>query len=412
MAFDWRKSPAHLLLLTSFLRPHAADDLPPDVDWQHELGEEPAQAVDRFLADGLLVRLISAGAAEGAGGPEALACSDAGRRLAEAFLAGRGTAKREELPPETVKKVLTWIEAIGLGVLGNLATDALKALVATSHPAQAAVPPAPAPAPEAQPALAPAPTPRETRPPAQVRTPEPEQARPATWQGPIQFDWVTIPAGLFWMGSDPRRDKDAQADEQPQHRLYLPEYSIARVPVTLRQFVAFVEATDYRTEAERAGNQFTWYQPLGRGSDARDKAQHPVMANVRLPSEAEWEKAARGTDGRIYPWDNQPPTAQLCNCNGWVYDTTPVGRYPKGASPYGLLEMAGNVWEWTSTLKRTYPYKANDGREDPGSDVRRVLRGGSYSDDPRGVRCAVRYRYYPDYWVGLGFRVVVAPIRL
>jgi formylglycine-generating enzyme required for sulfatase activity len=427
MVLDWHQSPAHLLLLSSFLRPHAVDDLPPDVDWQHELGEEPAQAVEQFLDEGLVVSLIPVGSLERGAGPEALVCSDAGRSLAEAFLAGWTTAKREQLPPEMARKVLAWIGAIGLGVLGNLATDALKALVGAPRAVPPAAGLATTPAPAAQPVPTPAPMLSETRPPVTVRTPEPGQVQPATWQGPIHFDWVTIPAGSFLMGSNPRRDKDALEDEQPQHRVYLPEYCIARVPVTLKQFVDFVEATDYRTEAERADSEFTWYQPRGRGSDARGKAQHPVTwiswrdaqefcrwAKVCLPSEAEWEKAARGTDGKIYPWGNQPPpTAQLCNSSNWVGDTTPVGRYPKGASPFGVLDMAGNVWEWTSTLYSPYPYKANDGREDAGSALRRVLRGGSYDLNAGNVRCAVRYWDLPDSRNGgIGFRVVVAPIRL
>jgi formylglycine-generating enzyme required for sulfatase activity len=216
------------------------------------------------------------------------------------------------------------------------------------------------------------------------------------------------------MGSDPRRDKDADADEQPQHRVHLPEYSIARVPVTLRQFVAFVEATDYRTQAERQGSEFTWYQPYGRGSDARHKAQHPVTciswddalalcqwANVRLPSEVEWEKAARGTDGRIYPWGDQSPTAQLCNCNRWVGETTPVERYPNGASPFGVLDMAGNVWEWCGDWYEEDAYRKRAGREvrnpvGPKSGTYRILRGGSWYNDRLYVRCAFRNRYYPD----------------
>ena len=176
-----------------------------------------------------------------------------------------------------------------------------------------------------------------------------------------------------------------------------------------------------------------WAHPRGPKSDVRAKQDHPVTcvswhdavafckwAGVRLPTEAEWEKAARGTDGRIWPWGNQGPNSGVCNFNMTVKDTTPVGRYPDGKSPYGLLDVAGNVWEWTSSLwgkeeqcdrpEFGYPYDAQDGRENSNAPdkVRRILRGGSFWDVAQGVRCACRHGHCPDDRDDFsgGFRVV------
>jgi len=116
-----------------------------------------------------------------------------------------------------------------------------------------------------------------------------------------------------------------------------------------------------------------------------------LPASELFSEEAEWEKAARGTDGRIYPWGNHwDPTRANTDENG-LLDTTPVGSYPQGASPYGVQDMAGNVWEWTSTEWRDYPYQANDGRENLSNQEDKVIRGGSFIDTSRHTRATYRY---------------------
>jgi formylglycine-generating enzyme required for sulfatase activity len=112
--------------------------------------------------------------------------------------------------------------------------------------------------------------------------------------------------------------------------------------------------------------------------------------SFRLPIEAEWEKTARVTDGRTYPRGDRPPTAELGNYDMQVGHTTPVGQYSKNVSPYGALDLAGNVGEWTSSLYRSYPYRMDDGREDPMTESVRVVRGGSFSLICWNARCACR----------------------
>jgi formylglycine-generating enzyme required for sulfatase activity len=252
----------------------------------------------------------------------------------------------------------------------------------------------------------------------------------------IPFDWVTIQAGEFWMGSARNQDPDARNFvNEERHSVYLPEYRIAKVPVTVDQFQRFINSTRYKTTAEKVG----WARDLAKGlkrddwppkqgaywehphgPDSNVQEDHPVTciswydavefckwAGVRLPTEAEWEKAA-GWDPEnevkyIYPWSNDPPDKNRCNFDMQVGDTTSVYRYPPAAN--GLFDMAGNVWEWTSSLYKQYPYEADD-RENLEATGERVLRGGSFYQKAKYVRCTYRNRHRPDAKVSdYGFRV-------
>lgn len=232
----------------------------------------------------------------------------------------------------------------------------------------------------------------------------------------IELALVLVPAGEFLMGSDKRKDKAARDGETPQHKLSLPDYWIGKHPVTVAQFAAFVQASGHicgpraLRDAKQYGNH-----PVDRVSwcDAKDFctwASQITGRTVRLPSEAEWEKAARGSDGRLWPWGNEAPDKKRCNFNHNVKDTTPVGQYsPRGDSPYGCVDMAGNVEEWCRSENKPYPYNAEDGREQViCSSAGHVVRGGDWYDEGDHLRCAYRSSRNPFFNNGLiGFRCVL-----
>lgn len=278
------------------------------------------------------------------------------------------------------------------------------------------------------------------------------------WVEEPTWGFVRIPAGPFLMGSDPERDPDADEDEQPQHRVNLNyDYWIARYPVTVAQWRAFVEATGYkkfdkdalRDPDTRPVRWVTWHDALAychwldevlrkasrqvlEGGDLDEEAARfwqglaEGRLRVTLPSEAEWEKAARGGlpspagrgaggegAGRIYPWgDDFDPNRANTEETG-IGDTTAVGVFPTGASPYGVLDLSGNVWEWTRSLYRAYPYDPRDGREALKAGDLRVLRGGSFNNGLGDARAAVRDRDLPGLrGRNFGFRLAVVPVSV
>jgi formylglycine-generating enzyme required for sulfatase activity len=228
-----------------------------------------------------------------------------------------------------------------------------------------------------------------------------------------------VPAGQFLMGSGSKRDDQAYIAEQPQHRVTLPAYQISRYPVTVAEYACFIRAghmqpamgvfgVDWPTQLTRLDHPVTcvtWHDAVAYAAWLYVRTGQPW----RLPSEAEWEKAARGTDGRIYPWGNSFDTAR-CNSNeSGIQTTTPVDRYPGGTSPYGALDLAGNVWEWTASVFAPYPYRPNTGREAPDSPGARVLRGGSWVSSPQDARAAYRTVNDRDNFIDhIGFRLLRA----
>jgi formylglycine-generating enzyme required for sulfatase activity len=298
--------------------------------------------------------------------------------------------------------------------------------------------------------------------------------RADAWHLPDEplLGFVEIPAGSFSMGTGEEEipaltERFGESEwykyevETPRHEVELRTYYVARYPVTVAQFGVFVEAGGYREprywpEARAAG---VWREGQLRGIGDRESREkpydfgepfnlpnHPILGvtwyealaycrwlterlrgwedtpeplagllrgegwQVRLLTEAEWEKAARGSDGLTFPWGDEADADRANYRDSGIGSTSAAGCFPGGGSPYGALDMAGNVWEWCHSLYKPYPYDLQGGHEDLKAEGLRVLRGGAFGVIEWYVRCAARLRYDPNYGdFDIGFRVVVAP---
>jgi formylglycine-generating enzyme required for sulfatase activity len=285
---------------------------------------------------------------------------------------------------------------------------------------------------------------------------------------PVSMEFVRVPEGIFLMGSDRDCDSTADDDEVPQHSVMLSEYWIGRTQVTIAQYDRFIQDQGYQQEEYWSAAGWSWRMGKwesdltiynadwqkemsewlpNRPPSLRDlpfhwresrwnEAEQPVVGvcwfeveayinwlnalgevRFQLPSEAQWEKAARGTDGGIYPWGNVWDGARSNTNESKIGKTAAVGSFsPDGDSPYGCTDMVGNVWEWCQDWYDAESYRRRAGRvvadpTGPPAGKARVAHGGAWYLDRKDVRCARRLMLVPDYFGnGLGFRLVLSQI--
>ena len=260
---------------------------------------------------------------------------------------------------------------------------------------------------------------------------DPSGLRSDAWFLPDEelLGFVEVPAGPFLMGSDPAIDRLAFDNEwwpgaRPQATLDLPAFYMGRYEVTVAQFGAFVEETGYRANDEAfrpppdhpvATVSWTdalayarWLETILREWPGTPPELGRLLRDgwrISLPTEAEWEKAARGSDGRVYPWGNVP-RRDRANYRG--RGTAPVGSFECPECPFGLLDMSGNVWELTRSPYQAYPYDESDDREGLDEDALWVMRGGSFSDQEQNIRTGIRGGVDPGVRrPSIGFRLVI-----
>jgi len=215
---------------------------------------------------------------------------------------------------------------------------------------------------------------------------------------------VYVPGGTFQMGSN-----DGDSNEQPVHEVTLYSFWIDRTEVTNAQYARCVEDGKCSTPSDLSSyardSYYVDYPVIYVSWD--DANDYCTWADAQLPTEAQWEYAARGSEGRKYPWGNEQPNAQLLNYNANLGDTSKGGSYPDGASWVGALDMAGNVWEWVADWYGKYSSEPQENPTGPSAGVTRVLRGGGWYGPEYLVRAASRYSVTPVSRLDLlGFRCV------
>jgi formylglycine-generating enzyme required for sulfatase activity len=251
-------------------------------------------------------------------------------------------------------------------------------------------------------------------------TTAPSQTSPPTAAGLLEIitdaqgvKMALIPAGVFWMGSL-ESDPELRADELPRTQIELPAFYMDVTEVTNAQYAACVQAGVCAPPGGTEWNDPTYSDYPVAQTPWEQADRYCEWRGGRLPTEAEWEKAARGgLDGKIFPWGDEPPVceagapnaANFTACGG---KAMPVASYaPNG---YGLYDTSGNVWEWVSSGYLPYPYQADDGREDPAAATGSITRGGSWYDQAASLRAAQRGAYQPSFWlVNIGFRCARSP---
>ena len=218
---------------------------------------------------------------------------------------------------------------------------------------------------------------------------------------------VYVPAGNFKMGAADY-DQQAEANEKPQRTVFLDGFWIYKYEVTNQQYLNCLEKGNCLGQFEQSPNDnypvvsVTWYEA----------AAYCELVGGRLPSEAEWEKAARGVALNLYPWGDTTPNCTLANYSGCNAGPAPVGSYPNGASPYGVMDMAGNVWEWVADWFNPDYYSQPGNTDNPltsGYTGQKGIRGGSWGLGGNELRVSFRGSFYPDdKYNNIGFRCVIS----